>query len=186
MSEPAPHTRRLFVGIALDGETRLRCGAVSGELRKTGLQAKFEGLEKLHVTLAFLGNVTSSRTEDIASALTPIATGLHPFTVTLDRLGAFPHERKPRTVYIGARDQGPTFRALAQRVRSAYGALGFPFEKDAVAHVTIARTKDPKHPLPLVEFAPIPLAIERVALFESLFDKTQNTSRYEILATASL
>ncbi|MGA7356353.1 MAG: RNA 2',3'-cyclic phosphodiesterase [Candidatus Cybelea sp.] len=186
MSELAPRTRRLFVGIALDEEARLRCGAVSEELRKTGLPAKFEAVEKLHVTLAFLGNVASSRAEDIASALTPIATGLHPFAVTLDKLGAFPHERKPRVVYIGAREQGPTFRALAQRVRSAYTALGFPFEKDAVAHVTIARTKDPKRPLPLVEFAPIPLPIEHVALFESLFDKMQNTSRYEILATASL
>jgi 2'-5' RNA ligase len=104
----------------------------------------------------------------------------------LDKLGAFPHERKPRVVYIGAREQGSTFRALAQRVRSAYAALGFPFEKDAVAHVTIARIKDPKRPLALVEFAPIRLAIERVTLFESLFDKTQSTSRYEIVATASL
>ena len=186
MSEREPRTRRLFVGIVLDGEARLRCGAVSDELRKTAFPAKFEAFEKLHVTLAFLGNVASSRAEDVASVLTTIATGLRPFDVMLDKLGAFPHERKPRVVYIGAREQGSTFRALAQRVRSAYAALGFPFENDAVAHVTIARIKDPKRPLALVEFAPIRLAIERVTLFESLFDKTQSTSRYEIVATASL
>jgi 2'-5' RNA ligase len=186
VSELTPRTRRLFVGIELDGEARLRCGGVSEELRKIGLAAKFEAPEKLHVTLAFLGNVASSRARDIASAVTSIATGLHPFGVTLDKLAAFPHERKPRVVYIGAREQGPPFRELAQRVRGAYTALGFSFEKDAVAHVTIARIKDPRPPLPLVEFAPIPLTIERITLFESLFDKTQNTSRYEIIATASL
>lgn len=186
MSEVAARTRRLFVGVELDEEARLRCGAVSEELRKTGLVAKFEAPGKLHVTLAFLGNVTPSRVDEVVSALSASVAGLASFPVTLDRLAAFPHERKPRVAYIGAREQGPPFRALAQRVRSAYAALGFPFEKDAVAHVTIARIKDSKRPLPLVEFAPIPLAIERIALFESLFDKTLNTSRYEIIATARL
>jgi RNA 2',3'-cyclic 3'-phosphodiesterase len=186
MSELAPRTRRLFVGIELDDQARLRCSAVSEELRKTGLGAKFEAPEKLHVTLAFLGNVQPPRIDDIVSALSATVTGLAPFSVTLDKLGAFPHERKPRIVYVGAREQGAPFRALAERVRSAYAALGFPFEKDPVAHVTIARIKDPKRPLPLLEFAPIPLAIESVTLFESLFDKTQNTSRYEIVATVAL
>jgi RNA 2',3'-cyclic 3'-phosphodiesterase len=186
MVEGAARTRRLFVGIELDAEARLRCSTVSEALRKTGLAAKFEAPEKLHVTLAFLGNAASTRIEEIAAALNSAATATAPFPVTLDKLGAFPHERKPRVVYIGAREQGASFRALAQRVRSTYAALGFPFEKDAVAHVTIARTKDPKHPLPLVEFVPIPLTIGRIALFESLFSKAHNTSRYEIVRTASL
>lgn len=186
MSELSPRTQRLFVGIELDQETRLRCGAVSEELRETGLVAKFEAPEKLHVTLAFLGNVLPVRVDEIVSALHATVTGLAPFRVTLDKLAAFPHERKPRVVYIGAREQGTPFRALAQRARTAYTAIGFRFEKDAVAHVTIARIKDPKRPLPLLEFAPIPLAIGRVTLFESLFDKTQNTSRYEILESVAL
>jgi RNA 2',3'-cyclic 3'-phosphodiesterase len=186
MGKLAARTRRLFVGIELDDQARLRCSAVSEELRKTGLPAKFEAPEKLHVTLAFLGNVDSPRAAEIVSALSATIAGLAPFPVTLDKVGAFPHERKPRVVYVGAREQGAPFRALAERVRSAYAALGFPFEKDAVAHVTIARIGDPRRPLPLVEFAPIPLTIARVTLFESLFDKRQNTSRYEIIATASL
>jgi 2'-5' RNA ligase len=186
MAEPPPRKRRLFVGIDLDETARSRCAAVAEELRKTGLTAKFEAPEKLHVTLAFLGFVEPVRFDEIVAKLNATASRTKPFSVSLDKLGAFPHERKPRIVYIGAREQGAEFRRLAARVRSEYVALGFEFHDDAVAHVTIARVKEAKRPLPLVEFPPIAFAICEVALFESLPDPARKTSRYEVLARATL
>jgi 2'-5' RNA ligase len=176
--------RRLFVGIALDERTREACAAASQQLQKTGFAAKYEAREKLHVTLAFLGHVSVHRYAEIVSALSAAACGA-PFTVTLDKLGGFPHERRPRVVYVGAREQGAPFRALAARVRDAYAALGFAFKNDAVAHVTIARVKAPSRALPLIEFAPITLHIEALTLFESLPDRANGTSRYEALERAA-
>lgn len=170
--------RRLFAGIELDATSRDACAAVCEQLRNTGLTAKYEAPEKLHVTLAFLGYVEPARYASVVEALTAAATAAS-FGVTLDRIGAFPHERKPRVVYVGAREQGAPFRALAESIREAYGRLGFEFGNDAVAHVTIARVKPPHRPLPLIEFPPIPLRIDRLTLFESLPDKARNTSRYE-------
>jgi 2'-5' RNA ligase len=106
--------------------------------------------------------------------------------VTLDKLGAFPHERRPRVVYIGARDQGALFRTLAANVRDAYAALGFDFNNDPVAHVTIARVKESKRPLPLVEFGPIAVDIRELSLFESLPDPAHRTSRYQLITRAPL
>ena len=186
MDERAPRKRKLFVGIALDMRARAACAAVAEEVRKTGLAAKYEGPEKLHVTVAFLGFVESPRVEEIAAILVSCGERLTPFDVTLDKLGAFPHERRPRVVYIGAREQGVAFRRLAESVRDSYAALGFEFHNDAVAHVTIARVKEAKRPLPLVDFAPIPLEIRELALFESLPDPAKKTSRYEIIASAAL
>ena len=108
------------------------------------------------------------------------------FSIVLDKLGAFPHERKPRVVYAGARDQGADFRFLAGTVRSAYARRGFAFGNDAVAHVTVARAKEPPRPLPLVEIAPIFLRCETLSLFESIFDKQKSTSRYEVLFEENL
>ena len=61
--------------------------------------------------------------------------------------------------------------ARSRALFAGYAALGFAFHDDAVAHVTIARVKDSRRPLPLVEFAPINFVVERVSLFESIFDK---------------
>ncbi|MGA7200323.1 MAG: RNA 2',3'-cyclic phosphodiesterase [Candidatus Cybelea sp.] len=177
--------RRLFVGIELTDAARASCAVASEGLQRTGFAAKFEPPEKLHVTLAFLGNVAANQYEAIAAALDGVAAQTAPFGLTLDRIGAFPHERKPRVIYVGTREQG-VFRGLAQAVRGSYAALGFAFDEDPVAHVTIARVKDPRAPLRSVEFAPIALEVGSLSLFESLFDPKANTSRYEVTRLAAL
>jgi 2'-5' RNA ligase len=132
------------------------------------------------VTLAFLGNVDRPRWSEVVAALPEAAAQCFPFCISLDKLGAFPHERKPRVVYAGAREQGAGFRALANAVRKAYRQRGFEFADDSVAHVTLARVKQPLRPLPLVEIAAIQLRCTSLSLFESIFDKEKNTSRYEV------
>ncbi len=177
--------RRLFVGIELDADARAACAAVAQRLTRSGFAARYEAPEKLHVTLAFLGYVAAEQYAGAVSALGAAArTGS--FGVTLDKLGGFPHERRPRIVFVGARDQGAQFRALAKTVRHAYAGLGFEFNNDSVAHVTIARVKAPSRPLPLIEFPPIPLRMERLTLFESLPDRANNTSRYECVESIAL
>ncbi len=178
--------RRLFVAIQLNDESRAACASVSEGLERSGFAAKYEPAEKLHVTLAFLGNVGGHHFEAIASALDGVGAQNAPFALTLDRIGAFPHERKPRIVYVGAREQGLPFRKLAQSVRGSYAALGFQFDEDPVAHVTIARVKDPRAPLRSVDFPPISLEVRALSLFESLFDQKTNTSRYEVTRVARL
>ncbi|MGB6518283.1 MAG: RNA 2',3'-cyclic phosphodiesterase [Candidatus Cybelea sp.] len=180
MLDAPPRKRKLFVGIDLDEDARARCAAVSQGLRDTGFDARYESPEKLHVTLAFLGYVEPALGEEVYSELSAASAAAKPFALVLDRLGAFPHERRPRVVYVGAREQGAPFRELAQSVRRAYARLDFEFKDDAVAHVTIARVKESKRPLPLLEFPTIRLAVEALTLFESLPDPSRKTSRYEV------
>ncbi len=177
--------RRLFAGIALDDVAREACASVAERLQRCGFDARYEDAAKLHVTLAFLGNVAPARFGQIVAAFESGARGA-PFALSLDRLGAFPHERKPRVVYIGAREQGVEFRRLAHVVRHAYEAIGFAFDGDAVAHVTLGRIKHPQRPLPSIDLTPIPLRVEELSLFESIFDPKANTSRYETIGSAPL
>lgn len=176
---------RLFVGIALDEIARARCATISEKLRRIGFDARYETPEKYHITLAFLGNVVAGDLEPFANALRSLSQ-LRAMQIVLDRIGGFPHERRPRVVFIGARDQGTEFARLAMETRERYTALGFQLDKDPVAHVTIARVKAPQRPLPLIDIEPIPVAITALSLFESLPDRENNTSRYEIRQTIAL
>ena len=178
--------RRLFAGIALREEERRACAAVAEALRRCGFAASYEDAKKLHLTLAFLGNVPEARCEQMAETLRTAVAGVAAFQILLDKTGAFPHERRPRVVYAGSRDQGAAYRSLARGVRETYAGLGFAFDGDPVAHVTLARVKNASRPLPVVEFAAIPVRIDEVRLFESLFDKAANTSRHETLASVPL
>lgn len=176
---------RLFAGIELDQPTRDACVLVQERLCTAGLDARFEPPEKLHVTLAFLGRVDPSKVDDVIRILDDTSSRHGTFELTLDRLGAFPHERRPRVIYVGSRAQGPAFRALATQLRERYAELGFSFEDDVVAHVTIARVKGgAPRPVPLLDIARLRLRIARLALFESLPDK--RTTRYVVRHTSDL
>ena len=149
---------------------------------RAGFEARYESPEKLHITLAFLGNVDPDAVPGLEAVVTDVARQVKPFALTLDRLSAFPNERRPRVIYIGAREQGPTFRDVANRLRGGYRALGFAFDDDALAHVTIARVKKPVHArtLPLLDVESIVLHVEDLVLFEAVPEgpKTRYVVRY--------
>ncbi len=171
---------KLFAGIDLTANVRSACHDVANRLRDSGFDARFEALEKLHVTLAFLGWADLESVEAIRDTLNAVAQSVAPFDLTLDKLGAFPHERKPRVVWVGAREQGTAFRNLARAARKAYEALGFTFDKEAVAHVTIARVKGGNAHLPVLDLKPMKLAVRELTLFESI--PAGRTTRYEVRA----
>ena len=176
---------RLFAGIELDANTREACVHTQERLRDAAFVARYEPAEKLHVTLAFLGSVDDGLVPEVESVLDEAATRVPAFRLTLDKLGAFPHERRPRIIFMGSRAQGAPFRALAAMLRTRYESLGFAFADDAVAHVTIARVKGGSaRPLPLLDIAPVELAVDAVALFESLAGK--QTTRYVVRHSAPL
>jgi RNA 2',3'-cyclic 3'-phosphodiesterase len=187
MLEASVRRRKFFVGVALDQTVRDACLGAADALREAGFAARYEAPEKLHATLAFLGYAADDRSAALARALQAIAAVSAPIAVPLDKLGAFPHERKPRVVFVGAREQGAAFRSLVAAVRAAYANLGFEFTGDAIAHVTIARVKGGGgRPLPPIEFLPATLEIRTLTLFESLPDPTRRTTRYAALLTVPL
>lgn len=171
---------KLFTGIDLTPSVRANCDNVTERLRRAGLDAHFEAPEKLHITLAFLGWVDPESVEPVRDALARATRDAKPFDLTLDKIGAFPHERRPRVVWIGANEQGAPFHALARSVRASYEKLGFTFDKDAVAHVTIARVKGGEAHLPMLDVKPVKLAVRELILFESI--SAGRTTRYEVRA----
>lgn len=175
---------KLFAGIELDAPARAACAAVSARLQAAGFPGRFEAAEKLHITLAFLGWVDTERVEPVRGALQGLAQSQAPFDITLDRVGAFPHERRPRIVWIGSHDRGEGFRKLARAAQAAYRELGFTFTQEAVAHVTIARVKEGRAHLPMLDLEPVRMHVAHIALFESLPDA--RTTRYEVRTRAAL
>lgn len=176
---------RLFFGIALDKTVCRECAAIQDQLRSAAFEARYEPDSKFHLTLAFLGNVPPERFEPLQHVAEAVAARTAPFALELNKLGAFPNERRPRVVYVGARDQGASFRTLAYALRDECRTLGFTFNEDAVAHVTIARVKGGgQRPLPMLDVRPMVVHVNSIALFESIPDG--RTTRYEIRAGSPL
>lgn len=176
---------RLFVALDIDEPARDLADAIEARCRKLELPARYEAREKRHVTVAFLGATPDEQLEAVAAAIARAAATCEPFTLRLDKVGAFPDERRPRIIWLGSTAAAPAFSACATAVRGALGDLGFTFDKPAVAHVTICRLKGfalrmPE--LPVRRAANI--RVRDVVLYQSL--PAGRTTRYEERLRAAL
>ena len=93
--------------------------------------------ERLHLTVAFLGNVPTVAVEPLIALGRTIAGRAPRFTLTLDRVGAF---RDAGIAWVGASVPPTALLSLASELKLALGSAGFRIdERNFKAHVTLAR-----------------------------------------------
>jgi len=129
---------RLFIALSLPPEIASAAAALLPEL--PGLRRVRP--ELLHVTLAFIGQVSDQCLVDVLAAIAEAASAQDPFAVTLDRAGRFPEGGAPRVVWIGMGEGAMESANVATAVRSALTARDVPFDDQPFRpHVTLARVK---------------------------------------------
>ncbi|HUT24909.1 MAG TPA: RNA 2',3'-cyclic phosphodiesterase [Sumerlaeia bacterium] len=137
---------RLFIAADLSSEQRSAAAQLIENLRKgvqfTKAYPKWVKPEGMHLTLKFLGNVDSERVGEIVSAVDKAIAGAASFPFDLRGLGAFPSERQPKVLWVGAKKGAEDLGILASGIERALRPLGFPPEQRPFhAHLTLARIK---------------------------------------------
>lgn len=143
-SSSRPEHLRLFVAVALPPEVRDVLARAIGRLRDAELRGvRLVTPGAVHVTLKFLGNVDAGLVPPLAEALGEAGSGVAPFELALQGVGAFPNERAPRVLWAGIAGDTGALAGLARRVDEACATLGFARERRAFTpHLTIARLRD--------------------------------------------
>ncbi|MBA3545036.1 MAG: RNA 2',3'-cyclic phosphodiesterase [Nannocystis sp.] len=127
---------RLFLGLDLPPEVDLHL-----ELMSTGVPgARWEGRDKFHLTLLYLGEVDGRVQRGVIDALTGLRFA--PFEMTLKGVGFFPPRGDPTSLWAGVADPGPVI-ALRQRIDARLRTVDVtPDARKFIPHVTLARTAD--------------------------------------------
>jgi 2'-5' RNA ligase len=113
----------------------------------------------VHLTLRFLGDVSSSNLERLAEAL-EIEVGQHnAFPMSVGELGIFPNPKRPRIVWIGL-ETPPELQALQRGTEAVCARLGYtPEDRPLSPHLTIGRVNQN---INLAEIQHIRAALEQV------------------------
>ena len=139
-----------------------------------GGRAPREG--NLHVTVAFLGNVTAQRIDALETIGATCARAFASFALTLDALGG----TSQGIAWLAPRMVPPQLAALHAALVASLASEGFAIERRRFRpHATLARncTK----PAPRQAVIPIAWHVERLALVAST--PAQGGSRYSNVAT---
>jgi 2'-5' RNA ligase len=161
---------RLFFALWPEEEARQELGQLARDLSLV-VDGKPVPPEKIHLTLAFLGEVAADRMDDAVAAAAAIRAA--PFALELDRVGAF---RSARVAWAGASSPAPQLIALQGQLAANLGARGFVLEeRDFAPHLTLARRI--RKGLPVASIPPIVTQARSFALVRS----ETGTGRYSTL-----
>jgi len=137
MSPAVDATSRVFFALWPDAGA---CAALDVLARNCAAQTggRAPPAENLHLTLAFIGNVTEEGRARLLREIGPIAAAaVPPFTMTLDRIGAF---HKQGIAWAGPSSPDASLERLAHTLGDELAAAGFELERRAFhPHVTLVR-----------------------------------------------
>lgn len=127
---------RLFIAINLNDEIKDTLMAVILELRKGASKGNFTHRENLHLTLVFLGELSTDRIVDIQSAMNRVNE--EPFLLSLSGFGQF--KRNGGDIHWAGIDQNPVLLSLQKKLSVELQKSGFSLEnREYSPHLTLGR-----------------------------------------------
>ena len=163
---------RSFVAVEISDGARRQIAELLGRLRREPCPAvRWVKPELMHLTLAFLGEVSQDFLDAAKTRLSEVARQRGAFMAQLRGLGAFPSPSRARVVWIGTdRGEGEVC-ALQKDVVKALCSVGYqPERRPFSPHLTIGRLRVPDDmgKVAATQFESEPFRIERVVLFRSV------------------
>lgn len=126
---------RLFIAVNFDERTKDKIVSVQNKLKEHG-KGIFSFRENLHLTLAFLGEVSRKQVESVKKAMEQVH--VPKMELTFDRTGCF-KRRGSNTWWIGLRKNDALYK-MQRELTAALRDAGFDIEnRPYKPHLTIAR-----------------------------------------------
>lgn len=135
---------RLFFAVPIPEDVREGLARVQAELRASAGDngIKWVAPEQFHYTLKFLGETPEEDIPQALEAARPVAAQSAPFSLTLAGVGAFPQQRRPQVLWVGATEGVPLLTRLAESLDRSLTERGFaPETRRFNPHLTLARMK---------------------------------------------
>jgi 2'-5' RNA ligase len=139
---------RLFVALDLDDDARRAIAALQQcVVAALGAERWIKTVDpsRMHLTLAFLGEIVEESVPPIVDALST-SINRRPFTAEFQGLGVFPPRGAPRVLWLGVGHGGSEIVQLEREVASRLERLGVALEQRPFhPHLTLGRWRT-SHP----------------------------------------
>jgi len=135
---------RSFIAIELPDDLKLALIRLQEQL-KSGKSTSVKWVDpyNIHLTLKFLGNISTDIVDKVTRALEEAVRGISPFHLETKGLGAFPSLKRVQVVWVGITGEVDRLSQLQQRIESSLASLGFVSEsRPFTPHLTLARLRD--------------------------------------------
>lgn len=131
---------RFFIALEIPSENLPSFQDIQYKLSKLIPQVKLTNLEKIHLTLAFLGEQEDGLLPKLTQILTKSATNIAPFEVTPAYIDGFPNIHHPNNLWIGVKGDIDKILLIREKIKDGLQTLNLPVdERRFIPHITIAK-----------------------------------------------
>lgn len=142
MGKKSRERSRIFIAFRLPDKLKKELGKLERHLGEQTEVLRFVPTDQLHITLAFLGYISTDKIPTIKAVCETLAKKTFSFALYPTQLGAFPRINRPSVIWIGL---GGDTQALEKLTRELEAELlrhsVFPVRGSGgfAAHITLAR-----------------------------------------------
>lgn len=131
---------RFFIALEIPSENLLQFKAIQGSLSILIPQARLTKLDKIHLTLAFLGEQPDSLKEQLVDIIQNSIREIKPFEVTPAYIDGFPNIHHPLVLWVGVKGDIDKLLMIRERIKDDLESLHLPVdERRFVPHISIAK-----------------------------------------------
>lgn len=168
---------RFFIALHIPPENQFEIKLIQQEIINIFPEAKLTEPEKLHVTIAFIGEQPAQMQDELEQIIKQAVTDIPAFELTPGYIDGFPNLHNPHTLWIGVKDDVDKLFILRERIKDSLSQLDETVDQRRyVPHIAIAKmppefqiTTDQERKLEKImqrNFKPI--MIDSVKLYESI------------------
>jgi 2'-5' RNA ligase len=135
---------RTFIALEMSESLQRHLEGIIRRVAQTLPEIRWVDPIGIHLTLAFLGELTDAQVEAAMRATEIAAQHVIPFPYSLSRLGIFGSSRQPRVIWMGIEEPSGALNTLHRVLNAELEQHGFEVEKRPFSpHFTLARIKAP-------------------------------------------
>ena len=167
---------RTFIAIPLPDSVLVEFRKLNRKMRSISRDVKWVRPESIHLTLKFLGNLEPATLDRVFAAMDRcFQSAQEKFSLMVGGLGAFPHLKRPRALWVGVQGEGfKHLLSLQQQIEMELAEEGFEKEKRKFSpHLTVGRVKFTGHLEELLKtfmeypFPEMNFTVERIQIMRS-------------------
>lgn len=169
---------RFFIALDIPEESKKQLQSLQQKIKQLVPQASLTDADKLHLTIAFIGDRPDSFKIDLTRAISASTRDIPAFEVTPAFLDGFPHLHTAHILWVGVKGDIDKLYLLRHRIKDQLAELNLEVdERRYVPHIAIAKVnkfnitkaqEEAFQQLMQQEFEPI--VVSSVKLFESIPD----------------
>lgn len=131
---------RFFIALEIPSENLPSFQAIQKSLHTLIPQARLTALDKVHLTLAFLGEQPDQLKDALTQIIKDAANNIQTFKVTPAYIDGFPDLHHPQVLWVGVKGDIDKVLLIRERVKDGLASLHLiTDERRFIPHITIAK-----------------------------------------------